>query len=265
MATESVNKRKKKGIDYPNLILYKVGANLKHEAALNYLHYFWWVFEPLLNMLVYYVVFGLVLNRGAENFVPFLLIGTVHFLWFSRSVSNSMSSLLGAAGLMQQVNIRKFFFPLVVTLQDIVKQVFVTVILLVLLWLWGFPPRIEWFALLPLYFCQYVLTLGCAFFAAGAVPFVKDLRQIIPIALQLLLFGSGVFYSIEDFVLPEHRFYLYLNPIAGLLQAYRDVLMGGTWPNWPYVGAVFAASIAIAAAGYVFLNAFDRTYPKIVT
>ena len=57
---------------YSELVSTKVIANLKAEASKSYLSYLWWILEPILHMMVYYLVFGLLLNRGTEDFVVYL-------------------------------------------------------------------------------------------------------------------------------------------------------------------------------------------------
>ncbi|MEZ5600916.1 MAG: hypothetical protein R3F36_07955 [Candidatus Competibacteraceae bacterium] len=62
---------------YRDLILYKTQADLRAEAAKTYIGFLWWVLDPLMFMMIFYVVFGLLLKRATPDFVPFLLIGLV--------------------------------------------------------------------------------------------------------------------------------------------------------------------------------------------
>ena len=73
---------------YRHLIIYKVAANLRSEASRNYLSYLWWVFEPLMQMMVYYFVFGLMLLQGTDNFVAFLLTGLMALIIVIIAVSS---------------------------------------------------------------------------------------------------------------------------------------------------------------------------------
>ena len=96
--------------------------NLKAETKKTYLSYAWWLLEPAMFVLVFYVVFAVFLNRGTEDFLVFLLLGKIPFLWFSKSVSNSANSICDGRGLIGQLPIPKSFFPLLVVAQDGVKQ-----------------------------------------------------------------------------------------------------------------------------------------------
>ena len=65
------------------LVWYKAYADLRAEAARAYLGVLWWVLEPLLYICVFYVVFGILLDRGGQGFVSFMLCGLVVWRWFS--------------------------------------------------------------------------------------------------------------------------------------------------------------------------------------
>ena len=77
----------------------KLQFNLKAEASQNYLNYVWWLLEPALHVTVFYFIFDVLLRRGGEGFVVFLLCGQIPFLWFSRSVSNASNSIMNGRGL----------------------------------------------------------------------------------------------------------------------------------------------------------------------
>ena len=114
-----------KKLNFVELIFTKVQLNLKSEAAKSYLSYLWWILEPAMFVGVFYVVFGTFLARGTDGFLIFLLCGQIPFLWLARTISNSASSIEQGRGLMQQLEIPKIFFPLVVIAQDFVKSIIV--------------------------------------------------------------------------------------------------------------------------------------------
>lgn len=245
------------------LLHFKTAANLRSEAARYHLNYLWWVLDPVLTMAVFYVIFGIMLNRGTEHFVAFLLTGLVWWNWFARSVQNGASSILNGRNLMLQVDIPKIFFPLEVCLQDSFKHLFVAALLLVFLMFYPTPVTIAWLALPVLMAVQFLLILGVTTLCAAAVPFLPDLKFIISTGVQLLFFGSGIFYRIEDVVLPQHRFIMYLNPVAGLVKNYREILLNGAWPDWMYLAKVALFSLVLCAVAFRLVRKLDRTYPWV--
>ncbi len=245
------------------LLMFKTAANLKTEVSRYYLNYLWWVIEPVLTMGVFYVVFGLFLNRSTKDFAAFLLTGLTSWNWFNRTVNNAAGSILAGGGLMLQVNIPKAFFPVEVFLRDGFKHLFAVALLLLFLVFYPTPVHTSWLALPVLLIVQGVFVLAAGVLCAALVPFLPDLKFIISTGLSLMFFGSGVFYDIQSIVLPEHRSILYLNPMAGLIKTYRDVLIYGLWPDWGYLLEVFAAGSILLWLSLVLVRRFDHLYPRI--
>ena len=123
---------------YFDLVLYKTYADLRAESARTYVGFLWWIVEPALNMCVLYLVFGVIMKRGTEDFVPFLFAGVVPWRWFATAVNHGASSIVLAKSLMLQVDLPKLVFPIVSVLTDSVKFLVVFVVLLMFLWLYGF-------------------------------------------------------------------------------------------------------------------------------
>lgn len=246
-----------------DLLIFKTEANLRAEVSKYYLNYLWWIFTPLSTMLVFYVVFGIFLNRGTTHYIAFLLCGITSWQWFANTVNNASGSILNNKGLLMQVDIPKIFFPLEILLRDSFKQIFVLVILLIFLLFYPTPVRITWLALPVLVAIQFVVNAAFAMLCAAVVPFVPDLRFVVQTLIQLAFFGSGIFYSIEQVVLPEHQFIMCINPMAGLIKNYREVLIYAHWPDWQYLLWVLTSSLLLLFIATRMLFHFDRVYPRI--
>ena len=104
-----------------SFVIYKALANLRTEIAKTYLSFSWWILEPLLSMSVFYIVFGLLIPRKIEHFVPFLLVGLISWQWFANTIKHCMNSISGNGRLMTQVYVPKMIFPSVVIVMDFIK------------------------------------------------------------------------------------------------------------------------------------------------
>jgi lipopolysaccharide transport system permease protein len=248
---------------YLDLIRYKVYAELSAEAARTFLGILWWLIEPVLYMSVFYLIFGVMFQRGGEGFVYFLLVALVVWKWFDSSIRNGMVSLETNAAVIQQVYQPKFIFPVIVVLINTAKFLFVMLLFLLFLLISGKQPSISWLALLPLIGVQFVLIAGITSLCATVIPFVPDLKWVVDNGLTMLFFLSGVFFDIS--ALPEHfQGWLRLNPMAVLIEGYRSALLLGQMPDWGQVFWVllFACILIVVAVG-VFTR-YDRIYPKLV-
>ena len=245
------------------LIVIKVRFNLRSEASQSYLSYAWWILEPLMQMSVYYIVFDIFLHRGGPDFVPFLLCGIVPFLWFSRTVSNSSRSIVQGQGLISQTYLPKPFFPLVVIGQDLVKQQVAFLLLFGFLLYFDYMPGVEWLWLIPIAITQLLLIIAVAFLVSFIVPFARDIQYLINAGLMMLMFGSGIFYSYENVLLPEHREIFLMNPMANLLVSYRMVLMDGTAPLTGSLVVIAAVSLAFIFLMSQIMKRYNNTLTRL--
>jgi lipopolysaccharide transport system permease protein len=245
------------------LVWTKAIFNLRSEVNRNYLSYGWWILEPLLYMIVYYVVFGLLLQRGGEDYTGFLLTGLIPWMWFSKAVSGSSNSILTGQNLMLQAGLPSIFFPLVNLLQVTIKQLPIFFLLLGFLWLQGFIPTSLWWILFPVIFVQIILMMAIACAVAAIIPFVRDLSYLVPTGLTFLMFLSGIFYDYR--IIPdEWQSVFLLNPVAFLLKCYREIFVDGILPDLQTLALWGLGSIA---ACLLLLLAYQRLryiYPRIV-
>ena len=203
-----------------------------------------------------FVVFGVVLERGGPDYVPFLFTGLVPWRWFTSSLPHAGNSLVQGRGLMQQVYLPKVILPTVTILTDTVKFAFVFVVLLVFLRVYGCPLELSYLALPVVVLVQLLLVAAGSYLVAALVPFFQDLTFVVDYVLRLLFFVSGIFWSIDAVENEQYRYYLRLNPVASLLDAYRGILLAGEWPPAEpllWIGLASLGGIAICGiAVYAF-------------
>jgi lipopolysaccharide transport system permease protein len=236
--------------------------NLKSEASKNYLSYAWWGVEPVIHMLCYFFVFELLLDRGGPGFVYFLLVGLVPWIWFSRTISLGSNSLVDGRFIMGQVFIPKLFFPLVILIQSGVKHVFVFILLLTFLTIFDPSPSVHWFAILIVILTQMALMFPLVCLLALSVAFVRDLNVVIPLGLQFMFFCTGIFFDIES-VAPQYLDLFFLNPVAGLVHQYREILLNNAWPDWFYLGKVFFTGVVLWILTIILFKRNEHTISRV--
>jgi lipopolysaccharide transport system permease protein len=247
-----------------DLVLYRGFSELRAEAARSYLGIIWWVMEPALFVVVFYLVFEMGFRRGSEDFVPYLLCGLVPWKWFDGTVRSTSAVLSGSVGLMRQLYLPKYLLPLAVVVTNTLKFFIVLAILLVFLWLYGvsvFNPALVYLPLVVV--VQLLLIIGVGGLAAALVPLLPDLRYVVNYGLMMLFFMSGIFFSLSD-MSPEAQRYLVLNPMLLVIDAYRSILLDASMPDMTRMAAVAAASAVMTVAAAIVFQRFDRVYPRVM-
>lgn len=248
---------------YLELVLYKGLADLNSDASRAYIGFLWWILEPLLYMGAFYIAFGLGLRGGGVNMLLFLLCGLVPWKWFASTVQNGSDTIPINNGLIQQIYLPKYILPWVSLVTSGIKFLIVLALLLIFAVCVGYWPTLSWLALPVLVLAELMFTIAVTSLAAAVVPLLPDLGLIIDNGLIVMMFISGIFYSVKNLP-PTARTLLEVNPMVPVIDGFRAVLMDGTWPAWGSLAWVAGVSLVIYAIAFGLLRRFDRIYPKVM-
>ena len=233
--------------------IYRAYLNLIGEASRYYLGWLWWFLEPIAMTGVFFFVFTYLRASNVENFQHFLIIGVTTWLWFANSVGNSTDTLMVAKSLISQSSLPKLLFPFTSVVSASLKHAFVFTTVLIFVGL-TLGPSAAWLYLPILVFTQFLLVLACSSAVAFICCWVRDLRFIVRSGLTLMMFCSGIFFSI-DRMPPAYQEAFRLNPMALLIEDYRQVLLAGTLPDVSTCARIAAASLLCL---YVMKWAYGR-------
>ncbi len=242
-------------LDVIKISAFKAILNVKSEMSDNRMSYAWLVLEPALFMGVYFVVFGMLLERGAPNFIEFLLVGLIPWLWFSRCISKSSSIFIQSRNIIAQAKVSKLYFVYSLVFQESLKQASILLIFSFLLTLFT-RNQVNYLLLFLVIPINLIFNLSCALILSVVTTFFRDIKQIIPSTLRVLLYGSGVVYSVEK--VPEKYHILFdINPIYNIVSLYRSALLS---MNSNYVDLVYMlaiVSLSLFVVSHVIIKALD--------
>ena len=233
-------------LQYLSLMDTMARMNLRADAARYYFGYIWWILEPLLYVAVFYVVFNVILDSRRLDFLAFLMCGKLAFIWFSKSVNQASSSILASKGLVGKINMPKTLFPMAVIQEGLYKQVTVFLLLFGVLLVYGYRPSLTWLSLVPIIGVNYLMIVACSLVGACLVCFMRDFSMVIGLGMIFLMFTSGIFWDVRELGDPDKTaLLLAVNPLAFILDAYRQVLMYNQPPDWLHLAAVGVGSAVI--------------------
>lgn len=244
---------------YFKLVDVQARMALKADASQYFLGYIWWLLEPLLFVAVFYVVFDVFLNSGRADFLVFLMCGKLPFVWFSKSVTQASNGIIANRGLIGKIDAPKSLFSMAIIQQCLYKQSTVFALLIAIVLAFNYQPGLVWVWLVPIVLVNYLLIVGCAFLGSMLVCFQRDFSMLISLGMIFLMFTSGVFWDIramQDTHLAEIIFTV--NPIAFLLDAYRQVLMYGQAPDALLLSIVGLGSAAMIALMLLALRRWSK-------
>ena len=205
--------------------------DFQRRFAGSYLGIVWAFIQPLLTMLVYWIVFQFGFRTGDMGDVPFVLwfmCGIVPWLYFSEAVSSASNALLEYGYLVKKIVFNIDILPLVKIISTGFIHFCFVGLLLVVSCLVGFWPD-KYFLQLPYYLlCIWAFVFGFTLFTSAIMVFFRDLNQIIGIILLIGMWGTPIVWS-TDIVPPKYMFIIKLNPIFYIVEGYRESIISGVW------------------------------------
>ena len=224
----------------------------------------WVLLQPLLAMGIFSIVFG---QRGlATAGVPypvFVIAGLVPWFYFANATAGASGSIVGNTQLISKVYFPRLAIPLAAVLANLVDLAIGLMLLLVLLVAFGVGLSLK-LLLLPILIVLAVLTaLAVSVWLSALDVQYRDVRYAVPFLLQVWLFATPVIYSVED--LPERwRPLLALNPMSGLIESFRYVLLSTGEPPLPKLMLSTLIVITVLGTGLLYFRRMERTFADVI-
>lgn len=204
------------------------------EAYLgSYLGIVWAVIRPVVFILVIWIVFSYGIRPGGSasantSFILFLLTGMIPWFFFSEAFSKACESLVKNQFLVKKVAFSINILPLVSILSCLIIHLILLFLLVAVFILSGSYPDLYWLQLPYYMLCSIMLLLGLGWLTSAIRVFVRDVSEIVALIVQFGFWFTPVFWSPEK--VPEKlRFILDFNPMAYIIQGFRNVFIEKVW------------------------------------
>ncbi len=247
---------------------YVAESDLRQRQITTIFGSLWHLLNPLLSIAVYFLVFGLILktDRGVDGkggFLLFLTVGLFVFQYTQRAVTQGAISIVANRGLIQAIRFPRALLPLSATLTETFAALPSFIVVYVVAITTGTTPTWSWLALPGIVAWQMLFNFGAAMIAARVTTHFRDMQQLLPFVFRLLIYASGVFFSIENYVSDGWMTVLFiLNPMYAFIAMARWATMGMDMP----AEAVFAAIVWTAVAlvgGFLWFKSAEHAYDRV--
>ena len=226
------------------------------------LGFLWNFVNPLLQLVVFWILFGVVLRTrpitasGEQPYAIFLFVGLLPWTFFATSLQSGASAILANAALVKKVRMPLQLLPAASVLSALANFLLSFVVLLAILAIFG-PRHPEGFVWIPILVAlQIVMNLGFAYLLSALAVFFRDVQHILGILLLAWYFLTPVLFPVA--VLndrPDQLRLLYLNPMTAIIVSYQRALLDGLAPQWDALAYSAAVAIGLFVIGFWY---FDR-------
>src|SRR6516164_6282848 len=226
-----------------------VARDLKLRYKRSVLGIGWSLLNPLLQLLIFSFVFRHLIPLKIPDYTLFLFSGILMWNWFQSSLCSTTSVIVDNPALIRQPGFPCGILPFVTVMSNTINFLLALPVLLAFVWATGHPPNASLLALPFVIVVQFLLTLSISYYLAILhVPY-RDTQYLLAIVLMLGFYFVPIFYSAA--LIPEKFQPIYrLNPVVGILDGYRSILLYG---HAPPVGPLLLTgliSLAILAFGW---------------
>ncbi len=248
-------------VEYRELIRILTVSDLKVKYQSSVLGFAWSLLNPLLMMLVLYLVFSNVFKANQDYFALYLLIGIVSWRFLANGTSSSMMAIVGKSSLVTKIYIPRQVLVLSTVLSSFISSLLEFLVLFVLIIIFGvkLSPNILLFPFI--YVIYFVLVYGMSLALAALYVYYRDLNQIWEVLLQLGFFLAPVVYPLSTVPAEYLNIYM-LNPVTEFMQIYRDILLYAQTPSLASIAFVLLSATISLAAGAAIFKRLERRFAE---
>ena len=243
---------------YEFLIKQLVSRDFKTKYKRSILGYLWSLLNPLLSMIVQYVVFSTIFRQDIDNFPVYLLSGIVMFNFFVDAVGQGLNAILCNASLITKVYVPKYIYPVTKVLSCSINLFISIIPLLVVMIITGenFTKALV-LIVFPLAWVL-IFSIGLALILSAAMVFFRDTQYLWGIFSLIWTYATPLFYPAR-IIPPQYAFILKINPMYHYISFLRELLIAGRSPGLnQYVLCSFSAIVVLCIGIIVFKKTQDK-------
>ena len=240
-------------------------TNIKKEIRGRYKHSFlgvmWSFLNPLLQLLVYAIVFPVILKVKQDNYIIFVCAGLIPWTFFTTVVTQSTGIIIANGNIIKKVYFPREILPISVVTSATVNFLISTIIILAFVIFGGLG--LSWYIIFypVVLLIQYILSLGISFMVSSLTVYLRDLEHLIGIALMLMFYITPIVYSTRTLPV-EYANIMKLNPMATIIEGYRTIFYYQQMPDFQSLGIVFIVAIALLIIGYAIFKKLEKRFAE---
>jgi lipopolysaccharide transport system permease protein len=240
-------------LDYRDLFIFMVWREIKVLYAQTILGLSWAILEPLVQILIFTVVFGRVAKINTDG-IPYFVFSTaaiIPWTYMQQAMNMSSQSLISGQNMLGKIYFPRFIFPLTPIFARMVDFLISLLILVCVLFYYKIPLTLN-IIYLPIFLLMMmaVPTSIGLWLSSMAIRF-RDVKFAMPFVVRMLIYTAPIVYSASS--IPEkYRLIYSLNPIVGIIEGFRNCILGRPIA-WPFIlPGMFTVAILLLTGAYYF-------------
>lgn len=260
--------RLKEIYDYREMIFSLVRKELRGRYKGSALGFLWTFINPLLQLMVYTLVFSVIMRADIDKYYIHLFVALVPWIFFSSSLTGGANSIIAAKDMVKKIYFPREVIPIAYVTSAFVNMLLSFLVVFAVLIVTGFGVNIiALLSMLVVIIVEYILAIGIALISSALSVYFRDLVYILSIVAMAWQFLTPVMYSnsmVEEH-LAEHPQIIRiwnLNPMTPVINAYRDILYYKTIPELQTLLMAAVLGVIVCVIGFIMFNRLQKGFAE---
>jgi len=250
--------------DYRDLLYFLVTREIKILYAQTILGLSWAVLQPLIQVILFTIVFGRVAKVSSEGvpYVIFVTLAIIPWTYMSQAMTASSESLVRGQQMLGKVYFPRLIFPVTPILSKLIEFFISFSLILCVAVYYRIMPTLN-LLLLPLFILYMIMVpTGVGLWLSALAIRFRDVRHAMPFVVRMLMYTAPIVYSAAS--IPDHYRILYcLNPIVGIIEGFRACFLGTPMP-WLYIWPGMITATLILIGGVFYFVRMERVFVDVI-
>ena len=247
--------------NYRELLKTSVKKEIRSKYKNSFLGVVWSFLNPLLQIVVYAIIFSLILKNNQEHYAIFLCAGIIPWTFFSIAINKSAFTIIENGNIIKKVYFPREIIPISVVTAETINFLISTLIILgfVIIGGIGISKYILFYPIVLV--TQYLIIMAISFVVSSICVYFRDLQHFIGIILQLLFYAAPIVYS-QDVIPAEYQWILKYNPMTYIINAYRDIFYYQKLIELKPIIVLIFAGILLCFMSYKFFDKLQKGFAE---
>lgn len=250
--------------EYRDLFFFLVFRDIKVLYAQTVLGFSWALLNPLIQILVFTIIFGRVAQIETDG-IPYALFSTVAIIpwtYMSNAMSAGSTSLVTGQGMLGKIYFPRIIFPVTPILAKLVDFVISLLLIIVVMIFYGVRPGFN-MLLLPLFVLMMIaVPLGISLWLSALAIRYRDVKFAMPFVMRMLIYSAPIVYTAS--AIPESWRLVYsLNPIVGVIEGYRACILGTDMP-WMFILPGIFTCLLLVIGGLLYFHRMEKVFVDVI-
>ena len=250
---------------YRELLYFLTKRDIKVRYKQTVLGGLWAIIQPVFTMIVFTIFFGRLAKIPSDG-IPypiFVYAGLLPWTYFANALSSSGNSLVGSQNLITKVYFPRLIIPVSASLAGLLDFFIAMLVLGVLMIYYQFLPGISILLFPFLVGLTFLCSVGVGLWLSALNVEYRDIRYAIPFLIQIWMFVSPVIYPVS-MVQEKYHWLLAINPMGGVINAYRASILGHKPIDWTLLGISTVIIVSLFLSGMYYFRRMEKTFADVV-